>query len=273
MRFPLAIVALLSLVAGCAGQNSMIDSDAKGILEGISPEAWSRLTSKRIYFGHQSVGYNIMEGVTELGRLEASRAIRVVETNDPSAMTSAGFAHSANGVNKRPDTKIAGFDTLLEGGLGDKVDIAFFKFCYVDVTRETDVKRLMSDYAGLMSRMKDRYPKTRFVHVTVPLTIVESGPKAWAKQVLGRPLSGAADNVSRQMFNDMLRATYGSKEPLFDLANWESSLPNGKLETFKVGGVSYPRLATAYSDGGSHLNEHGRVWVAAHLLKFLADLN
>lgn len=273
MRSTMTTLTLLALMAGCHGQGSMIDTQARKMVENIPSHSWEKLTSRRIYFGHQSVGFNIMDGVTEIGRLEPARAIRVVDSKDPAALAQPCFAHSANGVNKQPDTKLAGFDTLMAGPLGNEVDIAFFKFCYVDITRETDLQRLMGEYKGLMTRMKQQHPNTRFVHVTVPLTLVESGPKAWAKRVLGKPLSGAADNVSRQAFNEMIRSTYGTTEPVFDLASLESTLPSGGRTTFRDNGADVPRLAVEYSDGGSHLNEHGRLWVAAHLLKFLADLS
>jgi hypothetical protein len=123
-----------------------------------------------------------------------------------------------------------------------------------------------------MGRLRDRFPATTFIHITSPVTVVESGPKAWAKRVLGRPLAGEEANVARNRFNQLMKAAYQGKEPVFDLASVEATYPDGSPSSFKWKGSTYPKLIAGYSYDGRHLNPSGRQWVAAHLLRFLAEL-
>jgi hypothetical protein len=85
-------------------------------------------------------------------------------------------------------------------------------------------------------------------------------------------LAGEEANVARSRFNALLRAEYAGKEAVFDLAAAESTYPDGRQASFDWKGASYPRLIAGYSYDGRHLNESGRRWVAAHLLRFLAEL-
>jgi hypothetical protein len=264
--------AALASALACGGGETMRSDQALTVLSGIPPETWSRLAAEKFYFGHQSVGYDVVNGIADLVKLDPRIGLKVVETSDLAAFDAPVFAHSKNGENKKPDVKIAAFESALDGGLGGRVDVAFFKFCYVDITPETDVEKLFAAYRESMGRLRDRFPSTRFIHLTSPVTVVEAGPKAWAKRVLGRPLAGEEANVARSRFNALLRASYEGKEPVFDLAAAESTYPDGRQASFDWKGASYPRLIPAYSYDGRHLNEVGRQWVAAHLLRFLAEL-
>jgi hypothetical protein len=121
-----------------------------------------------------------------------------------------------------------------------------------------------------MARLRQAFPGVRFVHVTSPLTVVQSGPKAWIKRLMGRPLGGVAANVSRERFNALVRKEYAGREPLFDLAQVESRLPDGRTVTFQEGGTTYPALADGYASDGKHLNDLGARWVGLHFLEALA---
>ncbi|HEX6851246.1 MAG TPA: hypothetical protein VF139_07535 [Candidatus Polarisedimenticolaceae bacterium] len=250
----------------------MAPGRSEALLAGLSAEAKSSLAAKKVYFGHQSVGYDIVKGIEDLLDRDPTLGIRIIETGDPEALGAACFAHSKSGVNKQPWVKIEAFEKALDSGLGGRADIAFFKFCYVDFTPDTDLAKLFNDYKATMAGLRQRHPGTNLAHVTVPLTTVEAGPKAWAKRILRRPLAGVRENVIRSRFNDMLRAEYVGKEPIFDLASVESTYPDGSRRSFTRDGTSYPALIAGYSHDGRHLNEVGRQWVAAHLLKFLAEL-
>ena len=35
-------------------------------LEGVTESTWKKLAEQRIYFGHQSVGFNIIEGINDI---------------------------------------------------------------------------------------------------------------------------------------------------------------------------------------------------------------
>jgi hypothetical protein len=262
----------LGLSSGCGDGGAVRDGQALEVLKGIPESTWTRLASERFYFGHQSVGYDIVNGVDDLVKLDPRIGLRIVETSDATAFDTPLFAHSKNGVNKKPDLKIEAFERAVDGALGNRVDVAFYKFCYVDITPETDVEALFETYRASMGRLRDRFPATTFVHVTSPVTVVESGPKAWAKRVLGRPLAGEAANAARTRFNRLMKSAYEGKEPVFDLAGVESTYPDGTASSFKWEGSTYPKLIAGYSYDGRHLNEPGRRWVAAHLLRFLGEL-
>jgi hypothetical protein len=268
-----AFVLLLggSLV-GCGGGVGMAPERSAELLAGLDAAGRANLASRKVYFGHQSVGFDIVNGIQDLLGRDPSLGVRIVESKDPAALGAACFAHSKSGENKKPWVKIDAFAKTLDSGLGGAADVAFFKFCYVDFTPETDLEKLFDDYKSTMAGLQQRHPGTQIVHLTVPLTTVEAGPKAWAKRVLRRPLAGVRENVIRNRFNDMLRAEYRGKQPLFDLADVEATYPDGRRRTFSKDGASYPALIAGYSHDGRHLNETGRQWVAAHLLRFVAEL-
>ena len=77
-------------------------------------------------------------------------------------------------------------------------------------------------------------------------------------------------NIKKNEFNDLLTNYYAGKDPVFDIAYFESTYPDGKRSTFSKEGKSYFDLAPEYTYDDGHLNEKGRQWVAKHLLNFLA---
>jgi hypothetical protein len=228
-----------------------------------------KLSRQRIFFGHQSVGGNILDGVKQLGA-----GPRVVEVKAPTDTVEPGtLAHARVGENTKPESKLADFERLMDGGLAKQADVAFFKFCYIDFSATTDTRALFEQYRATLDALKARHPDTTFVHVTVPLTTVQRGAKAWLKELLGRPVWGVAENVQRETFNQLLRQTYGGgKAPLFDLAMLESTTAEGTPETYELNGQSWPAMVPAYSDDGAHLNSAGQARIAREFLGFLSTL-
>ena len=253
-----ALLACLILAAGCGDSGS--DSPTAPSPGSPSPApsppatvagALQLLATKAVYFGHQSVGSNIMTGVQALIAANPGAAPRVVGSSSPSAVAAGVFAHGSNGSNGNPAGKNDAFADTMQRGMGGVVDIAFFKYCYVDVTRSSDAAALFDDYRWHMAALRASYPRVRFVHVTVPLTTGSS-----------------LDNEVRERLNGLMRQTYSGVEPLFDLAVVESTAPDGT--TVLVAGVR--ALAPAYSSDGGHLNAAGQEAVARALLLYLASL-
>jgi hypothetical protein len=238
---------------GCALALSCGSSTSPG--SGSAPAdvtaALHDLSTKAIYFGHQSVGYDIMGGVEALIAATSGAVPTVVGTSDPASIEKGIFAHSANGSNGDPVSKTAAFQETIQGGVGSKVDIAFFKFCFVDFGGSTDVAAVFADYRDKMAALKSAYPSVRFVHFTVPLTTGSSG-----------------DNAVREQFSDLVRQTYGGKEPVFDVAKVEATRPDGSAEAFD--GVR--ALVPAHSSDGGHLNDTGAAVVSKALVAYLASL-
>ena len=196
--------------------------------------------------------------------------LNIVETSDPSAFREPIFAHSPIGKNGYPLSKIDQFRTILEGGVGDKADIAFFKLCYVDIHGGTDVDALIHAFDETIQALQARFPKLTIPVVTAPLTVVPAGLKTSLKKLLGQGEPDKAANIKREAFNAHLREKYGKL--VFDLAALESTLPNGQRTSFVEDGKTYYALDPSYSDDGGHLNSTGRRIVAAGLLRFLAEL-
>ncbi|MFP2932345.1 SGNH/GDSL hydrolase family protein [Pyxidicoccus sp. 3LG] len=238
---------------------------------GVSLE---KLSHQRIFFGHQSVGGNILDGVKQVSAVQQGPAPRIVEVKDPTASIAPGtLAHAMVGENLKPESKIADFERLMDGGLAKQTDVAFMKFCYIDFNGATDARAVFEKYRTTLDGLKARHPGTTFVHVTVPLTTVQRGAKAWLKELLGKPVWGIAENVQRETFNQLLRQTYGGgKAPLFDLALLESTTAEGTPETYELNGQTWPAMVPAYSDDGGHLNAVGQQRIAHAFLAFLSTL-
>lgn len=240
-------------------------------LADVPPEAWTRLQGKVIFFGHQSVGYNIIGGLQDLAAGQESWRWNIVETKDTNKMAGPMLAHAPVGKNRSPESKIAEFQELLEGGLGEKVDIALLKLCYVDMNRSSNPDAILAAYGKAMDALKSRFPRVAFVHVTVPLCAPAQGLKERIQRLLGRsPLLD--DNQMRTRYNDLLRERYSGKEPLFDLALYETLGPEGLRHYGLRNGQEVPVLVPSYTSDGGHLNARGGQQMAEQLLVALLNL-
>jgi len=228
----------------------------------------AELSRRTIYFGHQSVGGNLLDGVRDLAA-SAGVPFRLVEAVDAAAIPPGTFAHGMVAENGDPLRKLRSFERAL--GTGPGVDVALVKLCYVDFDAATDVPALFAAYQATLASLQARFPHTTFVHVTAPLTTLQGGPKAFVKRLLGRPPAGAAENARREEYNALLRLATRGREPLFDLALVESTAPDGRAETFDWDGRRIPALVPAYTDDGGHLLGEGRLRAARQLVSVLAS--
>jgi hypothetical protein len=226
------------------------------------------VAAKRIYFAHQSVGANILEGVSELAR-EAGVPVRIVQTPRAADLGAATLGHFFVPENGEPVRKLANFAAAL--GSGSRADIALIKFCYVDFDANSDPAALFARYQASIAELRERNPHTVFVHVTAPLTSAQTGIKAIVKRLLGRAPYGTIENVRREQYNELVRAAYAGREPLFDLARLEATAPDGSAVTVQWQGRIAPAMASAYTDDGGHLNRTGEALAARELVKVLAS--
>jgi hypothetical protein len=225
------------------------------------------VAQRRILFGHQSVGANVLDGVARLAHEQPAAGLRIAAADAP--LDGPALAHLLIGQNERPLSKIAHFDWLMASRAGEWAEIAFFKFCYADINAATDVPGLFESYRRAHEARKARHPRTIFVHLTVPLTSVQRGAKGWLKKMTGSAAWGERENVKRSEYNELLRRSYSGIEPIFDLARLESA---GEGASFVRDGRRYESLASGYSSDGGHLNPTGQVAIAAQLVDFLAAL-
>lgn len=216
----------------------------------------------RMLFGHQSVGANLLDGLREL----SGRGVAIPPLSDArtGALPANGpfIAHFRVGRNGVPDSKIRDFSEMVGSDLARQVDVALFKFCYVDVRDEGSAVRLFDEYAKAMDRLQDAAPGIVIGHVTVPLRTAPSGTKEVVRRLFGRGRHPEiARNAARHAFNTRLRERYGKAGTVFDLARIESGPESPP-----------PRLLPEYTSDGGHLNEPGRVAVASGFLKFFESL-
>ncbi len=219
------------------------------------------LSGKAIYFGHRSVGQNVMDGVRTLLSANTGAEPRVVTTSSAASMGVGIWAEALNGQNLDPIGKINAFGTTMDAGVGAVVDVAFFKFCWVDFEDESahfvaggTVQSLFDAYRAKVDALAAAYPGVTIVHVTAPLTT--------------DTYVDAPRNPRREAYNDLVRGAYGGVAPVFDLALLESTDPSGNRVSGRYGYALYP----GYSSDGGHLNAAGQDKLARALVALLATL-
>jgi hypothetical protein len=237
----------------------------------LTEQQIASLNSKKIFFGHKSVGNNILDGIRDLAASDPRLKLNIVRSAEPQSISGPALAEFEIGENGNPKSKIDEFETILDKGYGAQGGIALFKFCYVDIDSSTDIPRLFAQYRDSVATLKSKYPAWKPVHVTVPLTRVEPSAKAWVKQLLGRTTAQEI-NIKRNQFNTLIREAYGRADPIFDLAEIESTHADGSRSFFTRGGERVYSLATEYAADSGHLNREGSRVVAQKFLAVIAEL-
>ncbi|MDH5570130.1 MAG: hypothetical protein OEY89_00095 [Gammaproteobacteria bacterium] len=270
MKCVINIISLVFILvlSACGGENMSEKINFQNIDNKISIEEINNISSKKIYFGHQSVGFNILDGVEDLLKENQGAQLNIIKSRNASVFEKPVFAHSPIGENSDPELKLMDFKNAIDNGIGQHVDIAFMKFCYLDINKTTDIEKVFSIYKKTFETLKKENPDTVFAHVTVPLTLSEFTIKSLIKKILGKK----DNNIMRKKFNDKLISEYAGKDPIFDLAKVESTYPDGNVSSFTENGESYYSLAPEYAADNGHLNELGRRIAAKEFIKFLSDI-
>ena len=249
---------------------SNIKSESVSLKE-VPDSKWNALAEKKIYFGHHSVGFNMVDGFMDILPENPQLKLNLIETMDPLSFSRPVFAHSRIGVNTNAISKIDDFERFMEEVNG-KVDYAFFKFCFIDITDNTDINRIFSHYKKKITNIKSKFSNTTIIHFTIPITCIPEGPIALVKKLLGRQQNHFNDNARRMELSEMILKEYSGKEPVFDIAAKESTAPDGKKVLHAKGGRRLPALLPEYTYDCGHLNMAGRKRVASQLLIMLANL-
>lgn len=255
-----ALVTGLSLGAATTTYSASDDASLRADLE--------RVAQRRIFFGHQSVGDNLLEGISQLSTM-AGVPVRIEKVESAINVKQAMIGQTYIADNEFPFKKLKSFEQAM-GQKKTGLDVALMKFCYVDLKADTDVNALFSSYLATIEGLKERNPGTTFVHVTAPLTSEKSGPKEFVKRLLGR--GGTIHNARREEYNSLLRKKYQGSEPIFDLARVESLAQDGTAVTVEWKGSVVPVMALAYTNDGGHLNSEGRLRAARELISVLAAI-
>jgi hypothetical protein len=211
----------------------------------------------KVYFGHQSVGGNILDGMREI---EKQFGVAPV------------LSDSLIGQNGDPEGKCEDFSRKI-AALSEPAallpDVALMKFCYIDFDQNTDPAKLFARYAATLDGLQARYPSVTFVPVTTPLTTLAPAWKRMVKKLMGSVDVASAVNAKRAEFNRLMAKHYEGRT-IFDLARVESTNPDGSRNEFPWNGEIAYSLVDAYSSDGGHLNEAGRRAAAMEMIHALA---
>jgi len=264
-KYAVLCIVFWGIILGCERDKPMVlqgDSDVKKALENVR--------KLRVFFGHQSIGSNILNGIREIENQFDGGKINFIEVGKENLPKDGFFAHGKIGENESPESKCDAVKNILRGGLGNHVDVALFKLCFIDIRGKDKEKEILDLYKGTLTSLRSEFPKVKFIPITVPLTVNEKAWKYMIKKMLKRETE-KDNNAKRNEFNRLLKEVFRG-EAIFDLAEIESSRPNGGREEFKLGENTYYSLVPEYSSDGSHLNDYGSKMVGKELILFLGRL-
>ena len=267
-QYPLWLWLLLTLLV-CACKPDTTELIDCYTMDKKTSEDFLLVSQARIFFGHQSVGNNIITGIKEMQEKTDNHRIRLIELGDEAKYPQSFLLQSKIGKNTDPKSKCDDFRRIIDQQLAGKIDYALLKFCYIDIDEHSDVEAIFAHYKETLDTLKARNPDITFIHVTSPLRHSPTNFGVWIREILGRRNRSKLANIKRNEFNELLRFTY-SGDPIFDLAASESTYPDGRRESFQKDGKTYHSLIGLYTDDGGHLNQTGQLKVAADFLHSIA---
>lgn len=253
MKSSLWLAGLLPVLA-CGVETDQGKEETRIVVEESVKQDLAALRGARIFFGHHSVGANILEGVSELSKASGID-VRIEE--------------APVGENTKPLGKFEDFAKRGEANPSDGTQLMAMKLCYVDFRPDTNVGELVQAYAAAVDRVKKARPGVRVVHVTPPLMARPSDLKSKVSRTLGKSIWEDEANAKRLEFKQKLLERFPG-DPVFDLASVESTRPDGTKEEYDVDGRKVPMLWPGYTSDGGHLNERGRVAAAKAFVHTLA---
>jgi hypothetical protein len=212
---------------GGAGKG-VVGPEAVAAFDALPQAEMDKIKGAKVFFGHQSVGQNTLDGAAALGfKFDA------VKGKDDYGGPKLG--HAALDKNRAPLEKIQNFDKTM-GAIGG-ADVAGMKLCWVDFDKGSDVAAVQASYVTTINKVADANPKTHLFHVTPPLTTDE--PKL---------------NKTRVAYGEWMRNTYADKAVVFDLGAVISTKADGSA--CEAGGAR--KLCDEWSSDEGHLNAEGQ---------------
>jgi len=265
-----SVITLLTITLGIMACSNNHE-DAKSTMDDESLRTdLQLLQGRRIYFGHQSVGFDVIAGAKELYASVPNLSLDFVSLEKSTIPSGGFFADSRIGRNNFPNEKCDDFRKNIVKLDPESLDIALMKFCYADIGPEAEVEEIFEHYARTVDTLAQQFPHTIFVHVTVPYTLKTSSWKLFLKKILGREDKSEAANYQRNRFNALLMQRF-TGAPVYDLARVESTFPDGQRQSFQYNDTTVYSLIGDYTYDGGHLNETGRKLAARELIRTLAN--
>jgi hypothetical protein len=236
----------------------------------ITTDDLAKVSRTKVFFGHQSVGINVLDGVPGVYATRGMAA-PTIEPGGTRPGQDGGFVdHAFIGENEQPLLKIQDFDAKIRSGIGQHVDVAIMKLCYIDIRSNTDVDALFATYRETIATLERDFPKVTFVQVTVPLMTEQGQLSKLKRRLTGSSRNGSAENAARERLNALIRREYAGGH-LFDLAAIESTAPDGSRAIGTHQGQQYYRLYEGYASDSGHLNDEGARVAATAWLKTIAQ--
>ncbi len=261
------LICAVLLLSGCRG-----DSPQEGPLnmKGDVSADLAAVKTMRVFFGHQSVGKNLLDGLLEIARSRGD-SVQIAALSADGMPAAAGIAHAYIGQNQDPGSKCDSFLSTVTRIAGNEPDVVSMKFCYVDIEERSDPQAIFDRYRKTIEGVREAAPRARILHMTAPLTARTPTWKQLVKRLLGRGGSGDEAAKMRAQFNRLMREGFPG-DGLFDLARYESTFPDGRRHTVDIDGTEAEFLVDEYTSDGGHLNERGRSAVSGELLHVLASM-
>ena len=97
---------------------------------------------------------------------------------DEKNLTNDGFfGHFKVGKNRNLKSKNKSFYDILKENKEKKINVAFYKYCYVDFTKDSDIPSLFEDYEETFKKLKaDRFLELEFVYSNLGWLLSKTGP-------------------------------------------------------------------------------------------------
>src|SRR5450631_767230 len=110
-----AVVVMIALLFSFSCKESKMRAAKKPATssELLPGDSLSRLSQKTVYFGHQSVGANILEGIRDILKAEPQQLWTIVESREPGTVKAPALVHSWVGRNGLPVSKLDDFSDIL----------------------------------------------------------------------------------------------------------------------------------------------------------------
>jgi hypothetical protein len=219
------------------------------------------ISQKNIFFGHRSVGENIIAGLKKASIETGQNDLTIKDLSDNINFDKKCFVHSNIGQNGDPKSKFIEFKSIVEDLVGKKLDVAMMKLCFVDITKNTNINDVFKSYAAMVDSLQQKYPALIIIHISVPLKSQQSWTNNLKEKIKGIHNYDKEDNIARNEYNKLLFSKY-SNDDIFDLASAESTYLDGKREYLNVDGKPCYYLIKDYTDDGGHLNKVGQQLIA-----------
>src|SRR5580765_2034713 len=203
-----ALGAALAFACG-ATQAPETNVSLKRLTE-VPRSSWDRLAQRKLYFGHQSVGDNLVAGVRELLESHPVVSLRIAKLDGVPRFDGPEFLESRIGKNGDPASKTDRFAELVDGGLAEDGAVLFHKYCYGDFwdPEGPKVDEVFERYKATMRRLHEQHPGVTFVHFTIPLGAPKLAMKTRVKKMLGGTIGEYANNIRNDRFNELMRTEY-----------------------------------------------------------------